>query len=308
MHITYHYPGEYPDSMLLSSVVVARYDEKWCFGWRGGFSLPVAEIYVGLGEHAEDAARRLISEMGAVDYELIPVNIVAERESWDDEPMRSMLYFAKIHTFETPAKELIFSEDYPAHFSKTATGAYLFAYVKDFLEPKHEKEELWDVYDKDRNFVGRTHKRGELIPEGDYHLVVHTWVQNTDGRILLTQRSANKGFPHLWECSGGAVTAGEDSLTAAVREVYEETGLSIQPENGKVIKTMRRINDIVDVWLFRADVDLSKICLQERETCDAKLVTVEELLAMAKEETLVPYSYMQEAISFFERKEHEKHR
>ncbi len=297
MYLTYHYLKEYPDSMLVSSTVVARCKGKWCFGWRGGYLLPSTEIHDDLGESAEDAARRLLSEMGALRYELIPVNIYAIRRTWEEKPLLDMLYFAEIHSFETSAKELIFSETLPESAPKTDIGAYLFSYVTDFLSPKNEIEERWDVYDKGRNLTGRTHRRGDLIPDGDYHLVVHSWVQNTDGRILLTQRSANKGYPHLWECSGGAAVVGEDSLTAAVREVFEETGITVLPEQGKLVKTMRRINDHVDIWLFRSKIDMTNIRLQERETCDAKLVTIDELRHMAEQGKMARFTYLDELIS-----------
>ncbi len=287
MYITYHYLGEYPDAELTDVRIALRSDGKWqTVGSKLLCGARVGE------ESAEDTARRILSESGVAKYTLIPVNIYAEH--FGKEKTLGMLYAAE----PTSDEQTKFSVDIPCE----GIDFYLSAYVRDFFEPKNEKEELWDIYDKDRNDTGRTHKRGELIPDGDYHLVVHVWVQNTDGRILLTQRSANKGFPHLWECSGGSVTAGEDSLTAAVREVYEETGLSIQPENGELVKTMRRINDFVDIWLFREELDLSQVCLQERETCDAKLVTVDALLRMAKEETLVPYSYLRDFISFLETK------
>ena len=59
---------------------------------------------------------------------------------------------------------------------------------------------------------------------------------------------------------------------------------------------MRRTNDFVDLWLFHEDFDLSDVKLQEGETCGAKLVTVDELLKMAKYEELVPYSYLENFI------------
>lgn len=39
----------------------------------------------------------------------------------------------------------------------------------------------------------------------------------------------------MWECVGGSVLAGEDSLTGAVREVKEEVGLELAPEQGILV-------------------------------------------------------------------------
>ena len=63
--------------------------------------------------------------------------------------------------------------------------------------------ELWDLYDENRAPAGKTHVRGQEIPAGFYHLVVHVWLRNNRGAYLISQRSANRpAFPLLWECVG----------------------------------------------------------------------------------------------------------
>jgi ADP-ribose pyrophosphatase YjhB (NUDIX family) len=49
-------------------------------------------------------------------------------------------------------------------------------------------------------------------------------IQNGDGRILLQQRSDNG----LWGLPGGSVEIGESVRDAIVREVREETGLTVE--------------------------------------------------------------------------------
>ena len=68
----------------------------------------------------------------------------------------------------------------------------------------------------------------------------------------------------MWECVGGSVLVGEDSLTGAIREVKEEVGIDLIPENGKLcFSRVRHIvdgkpfNDILDVWLFDYDCPVS---------------------------------------------------
>ena len=121
--------------------------------------------------------------------------------------------------------------------------------------------ELWDLYDENRNLTGKTHVRGDRIPDGMYHLVVHVWIRDSRGRYLISQRSADRPtFPLLWECVGGSVTAGEDSLMGAMRETEEEVGVCLNPQRGRVLfsKVRGRIEgryfgDIMDVWLFTHD-------------------------------------------------------
>ena len=83
-------------------------------------------------------------------------------------------------------------------------------------------KELWDLYGADRAPLGRAHVRGEALPEGCFHLVVHVWIRNSRGQYLISQRAAGRSaFPLMWETTGGSVLAGEDSLAGALREARE---------------------------------------------------------------------------------------
>ena len=119
--------------------------------------------------------------------------------------------------------------------------------------------ELWDLYDEKRNVTGIIHERGKDIKDGYYHLVVHIWIKNKEGKYLISRRSSDrKSYPLYLECQGGSVLQGEDSITGAKREVMEEVGIDLSNIEGKVIYTkMRRyFHDIMDVWLFKYDGEL----------------------------------------------------
>jgi 8-oxo-dGTP pyrophosphatase MutT (NUDIX family) len=51
-------------------------------------------------------------------------------------------------------------------------------------------------------------------------------IRDERGRILLLRRSDGD---NLWSFPGGAMELGERSAETAVREVYEETGLEVEP-------------------------------------------------------------------------------
>ena len=133
--------------------------------------------------------------------------------------------------------------------------------------------EIWDLYDENRELLGKDHVRGEQLPIDGYHLVVHVWIRNSNGEYLIAQRSANRPtFPLVWECVDGSVIKGEDSLQGALREVKEEVGVDLLPEKGHVILSDIKkiefgkvVNKIVDVWLFEYDgeVDLSNATTDE---------------------------------------------
>lgn len=57
-----------------------------------------------------------------------------------------------------------------------------------------------------------------------------------DGKILLLLRGEGAGFkPHHWGPPGGHVEAGETPKQGAIRETLEESGLSVKPEDLKLL-------------------------------------------------------------------------
>ena len=99
--------------------------------------------------------------------------------------------------------------------------------------------EFNDIYDENRRLTGRRHRRGTRWHKGEYGLVVCVWVYDGKGNLLLTRRAPGKTFAGTWENSGGAAKAGETSLQAIVRELYEETGIRALPEEFELLETCK---------------------------------------------------------------------
>ena len=141
--------------------------------------------------------------------------------------------------------------------------------------------ELWELYNEHRQPTGQPHLRGQEIPRGLYHLVVHVWIRNQKGQYLISQRSGDRpAFPLMWECVGGSVLHGEDSLQGALREIKEEVGLSLSPKDGSLVFSTvgREINgvqlsDILDVWLFQYDGPVSLAQATTREVAQTVWMT-----------------------------------
>lgn len=140
--------------------------------------------------------------------------------------------------------------------------------------------ELWDLYTRDRRLTGETHVRGEKLPPERYHLVVHVWIRNSRGEWLISQRAANRpSFPLMWECTGGSVTQGEDSLTGAIREAKEEVGVDLDPSQGRLLSSIVRdhFQDIRDDWLFRYDGEIDLRNATTDEVADMRWMTAAEI-------------------------------
>ncbi|WP_155591046.1 NUDIX hydrolase [Lysinibacillus cavernae] len=150
--------------------------------------------------------------------------------------------------------------------------------------------EAWDIYDKNRNKTNKRHIRGTALAAGNYHIVVHVWISNKKGEFLLTKRHKDKHYPHLWECPGGSILAGESSLDGAIREVKEEIGIDLLRSSGKLLKSERRdmFHDFYDVWLFDQSFDITETVLQEDEVIDIKWITKSEIEKMFTTNDIVP--------------------
>ena len=149
--------------------------------------------------------------------------------------------------------------------------------------------ELWDLYDKERNPINKLHKRGKPIPKGEFHIAVSVLTVNSKNEILVTLRSPGKQpYPNLWEITAGSVVAGEDSLSAAVRELYEETGISAVKDELEYIGEYRGASAIVDMYKIKRDIDIKDIRLQQGETADAAWVSADELELMIDNGVVTP--------------------
>ena len=127
-------------------------------------------------------------------------------------------------------------------------------------------KEINDVYDENRRRTGKTHLRGTPWHEGEYGLVVCVWVYDGKGNLLLTRRAPEKSFSGTWENSGGAAKAGENSLQAIRRELFEETGILAEEAEFEPIGQDRDRNTFYDFYCLRRQTPLSEIVLLPGET------------------------------------------
>lgn len=143
-------------------------------------------------------------------------------------------------------------------------------------------KERWDVLNRDGTPTGRTVFRGEnTLRAGEYHLVVHIWIISSDGRLIIQRRSPFKRLmPGEWAATGGAAISGEDSYTAAQRELFEELGIPSTPQTLKKLARIYRRSSLLDVWGIVSDCDPAKLTLQKSEVAAVRSVTRAQLKEM----------------------------
>ena len=151
--------------------------------------------------------------------------------------------------------------------------------------------EFWDLYDIDRRATGEMHPRGERMPEGRYHLVVHVVIFNTQGEMLIQQRQPFKeGWPNMWDVTvGGSAIAGDTSRTAAQRETLEEIGLRIDLSNELPKVVLPFDTGFDDIYILTMDLDPATLTLQESEVQAVRWASKEDVLALLDTEQFIPY-------------------
>ncbi|MFK4788638.1 NUDIX domain-containing protein [Microbacterium sp. ZW T5_56] len=138
-------------------------------------------------------------------------------------------------------------------------------------------DEWWDVVDRDGVPTGETHRRdAEGWPAGGLHLVVATCVLRAGGCVLVTQRASGKEFEHTWEFPGGSALAGETSRVAASRELHEETGLFVPPDDLTFVNRFAEESALVDFYLAEARSPVA-LHLQASEVVSAEWVAPDEV-------------------------------
>lgn len=142
--------------------------------------------------------------------------------------------------------------------------------------------EKWDILNADGTPTGKTTLRGRCkLRPGEYHLVVHIWIVSSRGDFLIQRRSESKRLmPGEWAATGGAAITGEDSYTAANRELYEELGVPSNKQTLKKLARIKRRNSLLDIWFINTDIDCNRLRLQENEVAEAKWISREKFKQM----------------------------
>lgn len=144
--------------------------------------------------------------------------------------------------------------------------------------------EYWDLYNANKEKLGKVVKRGDYLKDDEYHIVVNAWIKNSEGKYLISQRTANKTHPLMWETTGGSILKGESSISGVIREVKEELNVDLFPSQGQLIGSATRYYkgcpDILDVYLFEVDDSEFDIQIQKEEVNDYKWASSQEIKKM----------------------------
>lgn len=167
--------------------------------------------------------------------------------------------------------------------------------------------EIWDAYFKDGTPAAVELVRGEIIPDGLYHLVCEVLVRHIDGDYLLMRRDLSK--PNYAGCfeatAGGSALKGEDKFACIKRELFEETGI-VSNEFEEIGNFIFDDNHcIFYTFLCVTDCDKESIKLQNGETMSYKWVNEEEFVDFIHSGEMIP-TQLKRYFDFFVEKDYIK--
>lgn len=163
--------------------------------------------------------------------------------------------------------------------------------------------ELIDVLDENGCLTGKVLPRDEVHKQGLWHRSIVVAIVNEHNQILLQQRSANKEKnANMWDISvAGHISAGQDSLSAAAREINEEVsvllGYRTEIKDFRYMYCFRKEQKLSDDFIERqfydffilrtSGLDDKTMYFQKEEVQAVKFVDLADLQHMIEEKQLV---------------------
>lgn len=153
--------------------------------------------------------------------------------------------------------------------------------------------EYFDVLDENGKKTGKTKLRSEVHRDGDWHRAVHIWILNQNGDVLLQRRCPTKdSHPNMLDIScAGHLSAGDEPMIAAIRELKEELGIDASPSDLKFIKTIKRgskytesfiNNEFNDMYVMVTDKTIDQLTFQKEEISEIMFVPYKKFKEMVK--------------------------
>ncbi len=164
------------------------------------------------------------------------------------------------------------------------------------------RDEQVDIYDENGEPTGQSVLRSQAHEQELWHQVALAWVYSSQSEVLLQHRSLDRdAFPNAWDVSAsGHIQSGDSAIATVVRELREELGIQVAPnelsEIGHLSDSFPLVNgkihrEHVTVFIVHRDVNLERLEFQSADVDGARWMGMRDLAAdMDKAETRAQYS------------------
>lgn len=156
-------------------------------------------------------------------------------------------------------------------------------------------DELIDIVDAKGIPTGETCMKSIAHEKGLMHSSVNIWLINEKDQILVQKRGANVTIsPNEWDVSvAGHIAAGETPINTAVREISEEIGLEVNRKDLHFASLFKGYtvypdglidNGFCHIFIYKGNFEVEELTPQKEEVAELKLMRLEELEALIKED------------------------
>ena len=160
-------------------------------------------------------------------------------------------------------------------------------------------DEYIDILNDLGEKTGETCLKSEAHKKGIFHASAHIWIFDKNKNVLIQKRASDKDtFPDLWDISvAGHISAGEEPLKSALREVEEEIGLIVTEKQLCFIGTAKKRiqhnpnlidNEIHYIYVCEIDFEINQLKIQKEEVSAIKSIHLNDLIEKVKEPDFVP--------------------
>jgi 8-oxo-dGTP pyrophosphatase MutT (NUDIX family) len=123
---------------------------------------------------------------------------------------------------------------------------------------------------------------------------VNVIIQNRGGKYLLQMRDGNEGIysPLKWGSFGGSINDNEEPVQGAAREINEELGIDVKPNDFEIAGQFESENDVL-VYVVRYKKTIEWRDIEVFEGAGAGFFTKEEAMRIdiAKETKMLAEKY-----------------
>lgn len=149
--------------------------------------------------------------------------------------------------------------------------------------------EYFDVVDCNGNKLGYKKTRDEKLDNNEFFPVISVLSYNSNKEILITRRSSNKSYPHLWDVTSGGILTGENEYDSVIRELLEEVGINVIKSDLLFISKGPCDNSIYR-YFFICNISDKKIKIDNFEVDSYMFLDIDEFIkTLHKKDFFIPF-------------------
>ncbi len=167
-----------------------------------------------------------------------------------------------------------------------------------------DKHEMLFVVDENNKPIDPL-PRHEVHSNHYWHRTAHIWVVNSQGQVLVQKRSLFKdSSPGKWEAFfGGHLEPEVEYVDSAVREIQEELGLQVKPEELGFFKINKAENsyEFQGVYIYHWDGNIKELEFEKDEIDHLEWRSIDdlyEILVNKKNSDWTEMGYEKEILDF----------